>query len=239
MEDISSALAYEVKKELAERYFGFRKIIEEDSKSYQEEIALSAISLEEEIGSDIIQIYTCLQSEKLICDFSKLIGLKEGFFFDKYISINTESSKQVFACKRVIGFTRKLRLRNALYDAYEMLYMHISDYNEKLEEIMLKHETIRQQINIFYKRNDFTGIMQFLRSLDGSNAEMAYNITPPRGSYEKLEQDMQITAPPPAEEFLPELPAIPPLREIKPQLKKLADQAWKTFPDLDPRYFCS
>ncbi len=239
MEDISSALAYEVKKELAERYFGFRKIIEEDSKSYQEEIALSAISLEEEIGSDITRVYTCLQNEDLIRQFSELIGLKEGFFFDKYISINTERSKQVFACKRVSGFTRKTRLRNALYDAYETLHTHISDYNEKLEEIMLKHETIREQINIFYRRNDFSGIMQFLRNLDGSNSAMAYSLTPPRGSYDKLEQDMRITAPPPVEEFLPELPHVPPLATIRPQLKRLADLACKAYPDLDPRHFCT
>lgn len=239
MEDISSALAYEVKKELAERYFGFRKIIEEDSKSYQEEIALSAISLEEEIGSDIIQIYTCLQSEELIGQFSALIGLKEGFFFDKYISINTETSKQVFACIRVTGLTRKMRLRNALYDAYETLYTHISEYNEKLEEIMLKHETIREQINIFYRRNDFSGIMQFLRNLDGSSSSMAYSLTPPRGSYDKLEEDMRIAVPPPVEEFLPELPNVPALHEIKSQLKKLADEALKKYPDLDPRFFCT
>lgn len=239
MEDISSALAYEVKKELAERYFGFRKIIEDDARSYQEEIALSAISLEEEIGSDITQIYTCLQSEELIRQFSLLIGLTEGFFFDKYISINTETSKQVFACKRVAGFTRKARLRNALYDAYETLHAHITEYNEKLEEIMLKHETIREQINIFYRRNDFAGIMQFLRTLDGSSSDFSSSLSSPHGSYDKLEQDMRIIAPPPVEEFLPELPHVPPLHKLKPQLKVLADQAWSAFPDLDPRDFCS
>jgi len=50
MEDFAQTLAFEVKKEIAERYFGFRKSIEEDSDDYQKEIISSTIVLEQKLA---------------------------------------------------------------------------------------------------------------------------------------------------------------------------------------------
>ena len=48
-EDVAKALAYQVKKELAERYFGFRRLIEEDTQNYQKAIENTCQKLQKEI----------------------------------------------------------------------------------------------------------------------------------------------------------------------------------------------
>ena len=144
----------------------------------------------------------------------------------------------MFSCKRVQGFTRKARLRNAFYDSYQSLYNHIVEYNQNLEEFCLKHATIREQINLFYKKNDFTGMMQFLTNLDCCRDQTEKAMAPSTGSYESLEKKMRISAPPPVDQFLPEIPAIPQFRQIKNKLKSLIDESHAAHPELDPRHFC-
>ena len=54
MEDeICSYLSYEVKKEIADQYFGFRKLIEEDIREYDDQVFTSFRRLEQKIGFEI------------------------------------------------------------------------------------------------------------------------------------------------------------------------------------------
>ena len=80
MEDFAQTLAFEVKKDIAERYFGFRKIIEEDSNEYQKEVIASAFTLETEIGFDLLRIYALLREDTLIRRFYELTHLGEVLF---------------------------------------------------------------------------------------------------------------------------------------------------------------
>jgi len=45
--DIDQMLSFEVKKEIADRYFGFRKLIEEDIQDYDDQVLLSFRRLEQ------------------------------------------------------------------------------------------------------------------------------------------------------------------------------------------------
>ena len=50
--DISKVLAYEIKKEIADRYFGFRKLIEEDKNALARLIHKQSITIEQKIVVD-------------------------------------------------------------------------------------------------------------------------------------------------------------------------------------------
>jgi len=80
MEDFAKTLAFEVKKDIAERYFGFRKIIAEDSVDYQKEVISSALLPETQIGFDLLRIYALLRKNTLTRRFCKLINLGEFSF---------------------------------------------------------------------------------------------------------------------------------------------------------------
>jgi hypothetical protein len=71
---VEDILAVELKREIAERYFGFRKMIEEDTLDLTEKIKYQLSILEKRISYELIRIYVLLQVETLIHEFMELTG---------------------------------------------------------------------------------------------------------------------------------------------------------------------
>jgi len=239
MEDISKALAFEVKKEIADRYFGFRKIIEEDTGAYLKRIAATALELENQVGFDLIRIYSLLKENSLIQDFFQLTGFKGDFFFDSYINSSPTIRRRLFGSKKIHGLTRWKRYTNLFYDTYQDLYNHILKYHENLAELTEEYEIICEQIKLFYRKNDINMIMQFFRNID-SQSVGSLNLSAQNNrliNHQDLEKKLKILPPIPAEEQLPKILPIPELEKIKPELKKLLKQSFSIQPVFDPKQF--
>jgi hypothetical protein len=237
MEDISSILSIEVKKEIADRYFRFRKIIEEDTNTYRQEIITLSLDLERSIGLDLVCIYSLLKDEDLIHHFFDISGLSERFFFECEINTSPTLRKRVLASKRLHGLTKKSRFKNLFYDSYSDLYNHIMDYRETLSKLNEDYETIREQINLFYRKNDITGILQFLKGLDGSatNELGSQGAIIAMGDYCRLDEKLRLNPPDPVEDLLPNVEAIPSLKKVRSQIKHLVQSAWSRQSGLDLR----
>ena len=234
MEDFAQTLAFEVKKEIADRYFGFRKIIEEDSDDYQKEIISSTIILETKIGFDLLRIYALLREDALIEKFYTLTNLGDVLFFDSYVSSSPSIRKRLFQDQKVRGFFRKSRFRNMFFDVYESLREHVNDYRERIAMLAEDHNVIEEEIKLFYQKNDISGIMLFLRNLDGdsgTSGTMSGGID--GGGAISMEQKMRIQAPQPVEKFLPVLQAIPDARTISAELQALVNTAYERQPEFD------
>lgn len=237
MLDLNSTLAFEVKKEIADRYFGFRKIIEEDTNEYQKKIIASALELEDKIGFNLVRLYVLLQDNSLIADFFKITGLGETLFYDPYISKSPTIRKKVLADIRVHGLTRKRRFRNMFFDIYDSLAQYIADYRQDILDLAEDQEMIKEEINLFYKKNDISGIMLFLRGMDGvtpgSSGPMAGSIDIDNSI--TMENKMRLQPPQPVEKFLPILSLIPSAKEKKTELQQLIDTAFSRQPEFDPK----
>ncbi len=234
MEDFATSLAFEIKKDIAERYFGFRKIIEEDSDNYQQEIIAATLALEKDIGFDLLRIYALLQEDRLINRFYELTKLGDVLFFDSYVSASPTIRKRLLGDQPVYGFFRKSRFQNMFFDLYETLRDHINDYRARIANLLEDHEVIEEEINIFYKKNDISGIMLFLRDLDGgsdTSGTMSGGIS--TNSTMSMEQKMRLHAPESVEKFLPVLQPLPEKGSIKAELKELLNQAYATQPGFD------
>lgn len=235
MDNFDSFITFEVKKEIADRYFGFRKIIEEDTKSYLKKILESSLELENKIGIDLVRIYTLLNDEALIQSFLELTGLPQRLFVDSHI--NTSPKKEcIFDREKPRGFTRKGCLQNMFFDTYDKLFMHTEEYREVLKQLTEDQETIREQINLFYQKNDITSILQFLRSLENKTQENAPHIFDATRD-KKLKEKMRLHPPLPATELLPDIPSIPLQKRIRKQLKELIIKACTQQPQLDIRQY--
>jgi hypothetical protein len=237
MVDLNTTLAFEVKKELADRYFGFRKIIEEDTNAYQKNVIASALELEERIGFDLIRIYVLLQNDDLIQDFFKLTGLGEILFYDQYVNKSATIRKQMLADIPIHGFTRKMRFSNLFFEIYDLLEQDVIDYRQRVMDLAMDQETIKEEINLFYQKNDITGIMLFLRGMDGANSGSSGSMA---GSIDQvnaitMEEKMRLQAPQPIEKLLPILPLMPPAKVIRKELKELVNIAFARQPELDVR----
>jgi hypothetical protein len=225
--NVEDVLAVELKREIAQRYFGFRKMIEEDTLDLTEKIKYQLSILEKRISYEIIRIYILLQDEKLIHQFMELTGWEEKLFYDPYITESPTIREKVFKGIKIRGLTKAGRFKNLLFETYERLVAHVDQYRQNLEEIETSRETINAEIELFYRKNDIGNIMGFLRAMEGVGSEDSMGVTPDTGSVETFEHKMRIKKPPPID---PELITIPPLislPNISKELKKLADQAYK------------
>jgi hypothetical protein len=221
-------MAIELKKEIAERYFGFRKMIEEDNLDLVEKMKYQIAILEKRISFELIRIYVLLQDDNLIQEFMKLTGWEEKLFYESYITESETIKKRVFNGIKVRGLTRGGRFKNLVFDAYDRLVAHVEHYRSNLKEIEESRETIHEEIKLFYRENDIGNIMGFLRSMDGAGcSEDTMGIRPDACSADTLENKMRIEGPPPIDPELIEIPPLPPLPIIRRDLKKLVDKAFK------------
>ncbi len=229
MQDIDQMLSIEVKKEIADRYFGFRKLIEDDIQMYDVEVLASFRRLEQKIGFDLVRLYILLKDSQLIHDFFQIAGLDERLFYDPYLAESPTIRKRVFARRSVHGLTRNSRFRNMGLDGYEELRRHVEEYRENLEQLRAEQETISEEIKLFYQKNDLGTIMGFLRGLGGTGASksgsMEGGLTPNTG--ESLDKKMKVHPPDPVETVLPDISQLPELNTIKTQLKTVLDKAYK------------
>ena len=221
-------MAVELKREIAQRYFGFRKMIEEDKLDLMEKMKHQLSILEKRISFELIRIYILLKDDVLIQHFMELTGWEERLFYEPYITESETIRKKVFKGIKIRGLTRGGRFKNLVFDAYERLVEHVGHYRENLEEIEISREIINEEIDLFYRENDIGNIMGFLRSMDATGGnEDSMGISPTAGSTDSLEQKMRLEEPPPIDPELIAIPPLIPLPNISRELKNLADKAFK------------
>lgn len=225
--NVEDFLAVELKREIAERYFGFRKIIEEDTLDLTEKIKYQLSILEKRISYELIRIYILLQDDTLIHQFMELTGWEEKLFYDPYITESPTIRKKVFKGIKIRGLTKAGRFKNLVFDAYERLAAHVEHYRENLEDIEASRDTINAEIELFYRENDIGNIMGFLRAMEGAGSEDSMGVKPDAGAVDTFEHKMRIKKPPPIDPQLIAIPPLVPLPNISRRLKKLVDMAYK------------
>jgi hypothetical protein len=239
MEDIDKVLAYEIKKDIADRYFTFRKMIEQDSGAYEKAVIEATIELEASVGLDLIRLYILLGDPPLIRDFQALIGIDSDLYYDPYICSSPTIRKRLFAGHPVKGLTRRSRLRLLFSSIYRRLQAQSVTYQETRTQLIEEQETINQQIVLFHRKNDLQNILSFLRSLDLDDNHAVLQTTPENGDQGALERKLELTPPEPAESLLPDVPALPPLETIKKPLFALLDRVLAHQPELDVKTLCA
>lgn len=227
--DITDFLSFEIKKELADRYFGFRKLIEEDKEELERKINHLNCTVGQRIVVDLSRIYLLLQDEGLIDRFVELAGLVEKHFYDPYVLGSPTLRSKLFAGVKPRGLTAGGRFKNLMMQIYEQLVADVADYREKHAELVEIQEMIEEEIRLFYKKNDICTIMSFLRTMEappetGGHLEGSLN----KGFSDSFEKKMQVHPPLNVCREIPPLPPLPPLAQIKKQLKKIADMAYQS-----------
>ncbi|MDH3359562.1 MAG: hypothetical protein OEL55_01700 [Desulfobulbaceae bacterium] len=224
--NISDVLNYEIKKEIADRYFGFRKLIEEDKLELLEKIRQYSFILEKRISFDLIRIYVLLKDEGLIQDFLDLVKLEKKFFYDPFLASSQHIQERVFEGVRMRGLTRFGCFCDLVEDCYERLVYHARLYGEKFQELMDSQATIDEEIKMFYRQNDFGSIMGFLHSLGDAGLSAGMEGGMEVGLLQELEKKMDIEAPPPIEHYLPPIPSLPEYKDIAKDVKQLLNKAY-------------
>jgi len=226
--DIEKAISFEIKQDIPNRYFGFRKLIEEDKLALANRIRQYTFILEKIISFELIRIYILLKDETLIEKFIDLAGLNKRMFYDPYLTESKTIRKRVFEGIKFRGLTKKETYKNALIDCYGRLVNHVQQYRDKFAELTADQELIAEEIKLFYQKNDLSSILGFLRPLGNYDSALNANM---QGGMEpdiamKIEKKLQIDPPCPIDRSMPVIPPITPLADIRKELKKIAGQAF-------------
>ena len=229
MHDMEEQLSLEIKKEIADRYFGFRKLIEDDSLQYNQHIREAYRQLENEVGFDLIRLYILLRQESRIHDFFRLTGLRDQVFLDPYLLQSPTIRQRLFKGQAIHGLTRRSRFHNLFMDIYNRLRAGVATYGATLKRLVEEGKTITEEIELFHRKNDLGSMMGFLRRLDSGSMQqegpLTGGIAPLRDNY--FEDKMRLNAPAAAEQLLPAFPALPPVKSCKNALQDLIDAAFE------------
>lgn len=234
MDNLTKALTYEIKQDIANRYFGFRKRIETEANQYLEKLQNVDQECANGIHTDVQRMQCLLRKDELFRSFMKYTGLPAAI-------VNLEYSQAAAQCRLLFknlkgeGLTRKRRYRNLVYQTYSSLARNVAEYHLTFEKLAEEHEDICQEIDLFYRKNDLSGILNFLRELD--NPDRARSGIP----YEdgaglagrNIDQELRITPPPPVTSRMHSLKQLLPLQAAKPMLNELIKQAYPLFDQVD------
>lgn len=223
---LDEIMAAELKQEIAGRYFGFRKLIEDDKLDLEQKVREYSFILEKRISFDLIRLYILLRQDELIHQFLELTGLNERLFFDPYLLESPTIAQRVFECQRFKGWTRRGRFVRYGLTCYENLAFHIGQYRSKVAELSKMRGDIAEEIKVFYQQNNISAILTFLRALGDEKATGAMQGGVETGLAEGLDHKLRIEPPQPIEQLLPALPALKPLEEVRRALKKLFSAAY-------------
>ncbi|WP_456431854.1 hypothetical protein [Thermosulfuriphilus sp.] len=225
--DLVESLTTQVKKDIAERYFGYRRLIEEDIAHLKEEAARLEGMIYRRIAPDFCRIYIMLKDLELIKDFLRLVGLKETIFYDDYLTQSKTIRRRLFKGLKVWGLTSHGRFRRLLMEIYERLRRNIHEYREALGELKTKEALVAKEIKHFEENFSLSEILSFIGELDrlDTGTSLVEEMSEV-GAREELEKAMRIPPLRPPSRDLPDLPEFPPLPVVRKELKRLADAAW-------------
>lgn len=225
--NIHEVLAYEIKKEIADRYFGFRKLIEDDKLDFAEKTRQYSFILEKRISFDLIRIYIVLKNEALIHRFLSLTGLPADLFYDPYLTQSDTIRQRVFSGVHIHGLTHAGRFKNMVFDCYERLEVHVAEYRTKFDELKKYRDEINEEIETFYRKNDLGSIMGFLKTLGDPNKAGSMEGGMEMGMAQSMDAKMRIDPQPPPEHYLLALQPLPNLASIRSALKELIRTAYE------------
>ncbi len=223
---IDETLSTEVMQDIAGRYFGFRKLIEDDKMDLDQKIKQYSFILEKRISFDLIRIYIMLRDEELIRSFLDLANLDQRLFYDPYLVESPTIRKRVLEFQRFSGFTKAGRFKNYFFDCYENLVFHVELYRKRFLELVEEQSMITEEVKLFYAQNDINAILGFLNRISkAENGGMQGGME--TGIAAGLDKKLQIETPMPIDQHLPIIPPLMHLAKIKGKLKKLIKRAYK------------
>lgn len=162
-DDFISALTYEVKEEILERYFYERRLIDMQI-TYARELAQQAQKLEQKLRLCFAQLYKLLIDNHHLMKFTEMIGL-EAPLFKKQAQYDTQEYK-ISLVHKLRALTMKGKFKKLLFEEYQKLCGSAEQYRSAYENLREECKAVNYNIRKFEKNHDLMIIINFLNSMD-------------------------------------------------------------------------
>lgn len=165
-QDIGKALSYQVKREMAERYFSARKAIEDDITLLHDKIRELEDFFDLVIASDFLRLYSMLVEKDLIDKFLSKINIKDPPFYDDYMIRSKNIKNRLLMGLNDRGWTSFGRFHNRFKDSYLKLYNDVKLYNEKFNDLLEFELIVKEEVSQMKTKFSLDEMMYFMRQLD-------------------------------------------------------------------------
>ena len=166
VKDISAALAYQVKKEIAENYFGSRKDLEEE----REDLLRHGEKIEAEWGSKVLpilrKICQFLIGEAEIRAFLKLIQREDLFPLVKPGSSRLEAHLSPAECTVPFALTVKGKFKKMIFSLYHSAKNQEEPLGKTNRSLQKKVDLFNEDLIQFNACYQLSEILSFIHSLD-------------------------------------------------------------------------
>ncbi len=224
--DISAALAYQVKKEIAENYFGSRKILEEERDDLARQKRLLEKKWEETILSNLTEIYRLLNPEEGLAflDLIKRIDLLDSIKRNLRVQ---EIHPFMPSCSLPFALTVKGKYKGLVFSLYRTASTKDGEIRKEFHELEKKVNLFNEDLAKFtscYHLSDILSLIHSFENRDDLKGVLGEN-TDPRAIH-LLEEKMMLKP----FDLCPAGPVfprpLPPMKEIQTPLKLLIDLAF-------------
>ncbi len=231
--DIEKALAYQVRKEIAQRYFRIRKLIEEDSENVTRMIEDLVRVYEDKLGPAMIRIYALLMDKDLIERFLKELGWEGLPFFDDHIVHSENIRKRLLQGMEPHGWFKSSKFTNLVMDSYRKLYEEYLEFDDLREDILDELAVVKEEIAQFTRNYSLDEIMSFLRNLNFEDESTVKALGKNIDSSKMGELEKKLAFPDISEieDRMPNVPKLPKPDDIEGRLKALAHEAFERHRD--------
>jgi hypothetical protein len=225
--DIAAALAYQVKKEIAENYFGARRSLEEEREELLSRSRKLVRSWEKEVLPLLIQIGSLLMSETAVRAFLKIIKREDLLPLLKKETAECKPNQEVLSCSPSFALTARGKYRNLIFATYALARQRMKKLAEEIEGLEKQAVLFNEDLAKFNTSFCLSDILSFIKALDGVDGlkgVLGENIDP--RAVPLLEEKLLLRPLQLSREGLPSRLVLPPLKEIKGPLGKCLDQAY-------------
>ncbi|MGA3083273.1 MAG: hypothetical protein ABSE95_00585 [Thermodesulfobacteriota bacterium] len=226
--DIASALAYQVKKEIAENFFGTRKILEEERNDLiQQEIKLEKAG-QQEVLPILIRILQLFIGEEEGQSFLNLLQRE-----DLIESVKQAIKDQVINPSPILSdfpfaFTAKGKYKNLIFALYHMAKANIDELLKEFNVLQKQAILFNEDLTKFkssYSLSDILSLIKSIEGADGLKGVLGEN-TDPR-SVPLLEEKLLLRPLDFSREKMPILRPLPSVTDIEEPLNRFIDQTFQ------------
>ena len=225
--DIAAALAYQVKKEIAENYFGTRRELEEEREDLIRQAHKIQKAWVQEVQAPLVLIGELLLDPETVESFLLLLGQ------ERLPLVVPERPDQTFykaveACPPSFAITSQAKYQALIAQLYGLAWGRSQPVLEKVRALEKKARLYNEDLTKFSFSYSLQEILAFIKALEGSSALKGVlgENTDPRAVPE-LEKKMRLKSLDPSGLGLSEVKPLPKLSQIRESLRSLVKQAFR------------
>jgi hypothetical protein len=226
--DIAEALAYQIKKEIAENYFGTRKVLEEEREDLMVQISQLLKIWEKEVLSFLEGILYYLVDKESGKAFLRLIR-QEAWRESSGALKESSPSKSIAAlCLPAFALTTRGKYINLILSLYRKAEDQAGPLIQAFKALLTRVKMYNEELSEFQGRFNLLDILSFVKAmnnLDNLKGVLGDNSDP--RAIPALEKTMVLKPIKLEEEVAFLIGPMPPLIEVQKPLRRLVGQAFQ------------